>query len=138
MRYFILLVIFAAARVFGAEPPSDYASLKADAEKFYADKSYSKAHELYARARAMSNISSNEARWVAFRSYDTQWRAEASTQSADDTRIEQARSELDKMVRDVSRTEDRNPFRFYSIVDLRRYSVTQMFWNASLKMARMI
>src|SRR5882724_1839599 len=108
MRSSLLLAIFAAAQVFAGEPPPGYSSLKADAEKFYAEKSYSKAHELYARAMDMSNITSNEAHWGWFRNYDTQWRAEASTQSADDTKIEQARAELDKMVRDVKRVEDRD------------------------------
>src|SRR3989442_1468813 len=96
MRYAILLACLFARSVFAAEPPPSYSSLKADAEKFYAEKSFSKAHELYSRAMNMSNITSNEARWVWFRNFDTQWRAEASTQSADDTKIEQARTELDK------------------------------------------
>ncbi len=108
MRYPLLLAIFIAAQVFGAESPQDYSALKADAEKFYAEKSFSKAHELYARAVEMSNISSNDARWVWFRNYDTQWRAAASTQTADDTKLEQARGELEKMVRDVTRVEDRD------------------------------
>ena len=85
-----------------------YETIKADAEKFYAEKSFSKAHELYSRATNISAMSAEEARWVAFRSHDTQWRAAVSTQTSDDTKIEQARAELDKMVRDVKRVEDRD------------------------------
>ena len=48
-----------ALKLFAAAPP-EYESLKAEAEKFYADGSYAKAHELYARAMEMSNITSNQ------------------------------------------------------------------------------
>src|SRR5262245_56832829 len=63
-RYF-LSVLFLLANLAAALSQS-YDSLKTEAEKFYADKSFAKAHELYARMMAMSNISSNDARWVSF------------------------------------------------------------------------
>ena len=88
-----------------AKPFADH---KAEAEKLYAEKSFSQAHELYAQAMEMSNITPNEARWVVFRHYDTQWRAAASTESADDTVLQSARTELEKLVRDVNRTEERD------------------------------
>jgi uncharacterized protein YfaS (alpha-2-macroglobulin family) len=91
-----------------AQGPSDYTALKAEAEKFYAEKSFSKANELYARAREMSNLASNDARWVSFRFHDTQWRAAAGTQTSDDTKLEQARTELEKLVRDVARGENQD------------------------------
>jgi hypothetical protein len=90
-----------------AEPP-EYESLKAEAEKFYADGSYAKAHELYARAMEMSNITSNEARWVFFRNADTQWRAQSGTQTADTTKLDQAREWLEQSLRETKRAEDRD------------------------------
>jgi len=94
--------------LFAAEPPQGYESLKAEAEKFYADKSFSKAHEAYARAMEDAGLSGEAAAWVRFRFYDTQWRSAAATESADDTQLQQARSELTKMVRDKSRSEEQD------------------------------
>ncbi|MCL4789576.1 MAG: alpha-2-macroglobulin, partial [Verrucomicrobia bacterium] len=96
-----------AWNAFSAEPP-EYASLKAEAEKFYADKSFAQAHELYARAMAMSNLTSNEARWVFFRHADTLWRAQAASQSADTTKLDQAREALEQLLRETKRAEDRD------------------------------
>ena len=56
--------------------------LKTEAEKFYAEKSFAKAHELYARAMVMSNLPASEARWVFFRNADTLWRSQLATQTA--------------------------------------------------------
>jgi uncharacterized protein YfaS (alpha-2-macroglobulin family) len=108
MRYALLLAGLFAQTLFAAEAPPEYSALKADAEKLYAEKSFSKAHALYAQAREMSNISSNDARWVSFRFYDTQWRAAAGSQTADETQLQSARTELEKFVRDVNRTEDQD------------------------------
>ena len=91
-----------------AAPTLDYAPLKAEAEKLFAEGSLAKAHELYARASAMSNLTSNEMRWVQFRLADTQWRAEAATQRADTTKLDQAREALEKLVRDVKREAERD------------------------------
>lgn len=96
------------ALTLAAALPPEYESLKADAEKLFADGSFAKAHELHARAMEMSNITSNEARWVSFRKHDTQWRSEASTQRADTTKLDQARVELEKLVRDVQREEEKD------------------------------
>ena len=101
-----LLFTCLAARVFAADAPLNYPQLKADAEKFYADKSFAKAHELYARAMVMSNLSSSEARWVFFRNADTQWRAQAGTQTSDTTKLDQAREWLEQMLRETKRAED--------------------------------
>ncbi len=103
---FVLAGLF-TLKIAAALPP-EYESLKTDAEKFYAEGSFAKAHELYARAMVMSNITSNEARWVWFRNYDTQWRSAAATQNADTTKLDAAREALEKMVRDVKREEDKD------------------------------
>jgi len=101
------LIGLVTLELFAAEPP-EYDSLKAEAEKLYADGSYAKANELYARAMAMSNISSNEARWVFFRHADTQWRSQAATQTADTTKLDQARERLEQLLRETKRAEDRD------------------------------
>ncbi|HEX5220154.1 MAG TPA: hypothetical protein VFZ59_11355, partial [Verrucomicrobiae bacterium] len=104
----ILALTWVAAFCGLAQSPEDYTRLKTEAEKLYAEGSYGKAHELYARAMEMSNISSNEVRWVVFRNYDAQWRSAAATQNADTTRLDAAREALEKMVRDVKREEDKD------------------------------
>ena len=107
LHRFAALAFVAASAALAALPP-EYEKLKADAEKLYADGSFAKANELYSRAREMSNITADEARWVTFRFADTQWRSEAATQRADTTKLDQAREELEKMVRDVKREEEKD------------------------------
>jgi uncharacterized protein YfaS (alpha-2-macroglobulin family) len=85
--------------------PPDYEKQKADAEKFYTDASYAKANEIY-RAVNTTNFSANEARWVAFRLADTQWRSQAVTDNADTTKLDEARAKLEKQIRDLQRTDE--------------------------------
>jgi len=107
-----LLTGFALALALGfqlcAAQLSEFESLKAEAEKFYVEGSFAKAHELYAKAQDSSGISSNDARWVAFRLADTQWRSQAATQTADTTKLDQARETLEKMVRDLQREDEKD------------------------------
>ncbi len=106
------LTRFALALTLGFQlhgaPSPEYESLKTDAEKLYTDGSFAKAHELYARAVAMTNITANETRWVAFRLADTQWRSQAATQTADTTKLDEARTQLWKLVQDVKHDEDKD------------------------------
>jgi len=102
-----LLLLTWQLSLFAAAPPSpDYNALKADAERLFAEKSFAKAREAYAKL-TVTNLPPSEQRWVAFRLADTQWRSEASTQRADTTKLDAARDTLDKMVRDIQRTEDK-------------------------------
>lgn len=107
LRLIAALVFTLGLNCFAALPP-EYERLKADAEKFHTAGSFAQAHELYSRAMLMSNITSNEARWVWFRNFDTQWRSAAATQSADTTKLDEARAELEKLIRDVKREEDKD------------------------------
>jgi uncharacterized protein YfaS (alpha-2-macroglobulin family) len=86
---------------------SDYDKLKADAEKLFAEGSYAQAHELYSQAAAME-LPPNEKRWVTFRVADTLWRAQAATRTADTTKYEKAQRDLEALVRDIQRVEDRD------------------------------
>ena len=84
--------------------PSAYETNKPIAEQFYADGSYAKAHEIYSHVDK-SNLSADETRWVAFRAADTEWRSEAATDQADTTKLDAARSDLDKQIRDLTRED---------------------------------
>src|SRR3954470_9440680 len=61
------------AQVVSAQQPQDYAQLKLQAERLFADASYARANELYGRI-SKTGLSPEELRWVEFRLADTQWR----------------------------------------------------------------
>ncbi len=93
-----------------AEPETaavDYAGLKAQAEAYYAQHSYALARDAYLLATNLAP-SAPERRWTALRIADTRWRAQAGSKTANATAFEQAQRELDALVRDVSRVEDRD------------------------------
>jgi uncharacterized protein YfaS (alpha-2-macroglobulin family) len=77
----------------------DYRQLKAEAERLYNEASYAQSHALYEKAAALKP-SAGEARWVEFRLADTLWRAEAATETADSTKFDRAREQLEELVRD--------------------------------------
>jgi uncharacterized protein YfaS (alpha-2-macroglobulin family) len=109
MKYFA--VVFALLCAVGLATiqaqQSDYETLKAQAEKFYADASYAKAREGYVKARALT-LPPAESRWVAFRLADTLWRSQAATNTSDSTKYDEARQQLEALVRDIQRVEDRD------------------------------
>lgn len=82
-------------------PDSNYETAKATAEKLYADGSYAKAHEVYAKINT-SHLPSEDARWVAFRTADTQWRSEVASNNSDPTKFDQAHADLEKQIRDLT------------------------------------
>ena len=47
-------------------------------------------------------------RWVEFRLADTSWRAQAGTQSADQTPFEQAQKKLEELIRVIEKETDRD------------------------------
>src|ERR1043166_490181 len=81
--------------------PAAHAASKGDPGKLFVEGSYAKANELYARARVRSDLPADEARWVFFRTADTQWRSQAATQTADTTKLEQAREWLEQVLRET-------------------------------------
>ncbi len=85
----------------------EYEKLKAEAEKFYADGSHTKAHEIYLKTGALE-LSKENKRWVDFRVADTMWRSQAGTQTADSTKYDKAQQQLEVLVRDIRRLEDRD------------------------------
>jgi len=94
-----LLVISSLIAAQAQQQPTDYQRLKAEAEKFYAEASYAQAHDLYEKAAALKPPAT-EARWIQFRLADTLWRAQSATETADSTKYDRAREQLEDLTRD--------------------------------------
>ena len=86
---------------------TDYSQLRSTAEAEYAQGSYSRANELYAKVDK-SKLSRAELRWVEFRLADTAWRAQSATQTPDTTRFDQAQKQLTELIRVVEKETDRD------------------------------
>lgn len=119
--FFLALTL---VRPLAAALPPEYTALKAEAEKFYADRSFAKANELYSRAMVMSNITTNEAHWVFFRNADTLWRSQFATESADTTKIDQARAGLEQSLAETKHVEDHDR----TWVEVQE-SLADLFWT---------
>jgi len=96
-------LLFLTIHSWAASP--DFEALKADAEKQYAEGSYALAHETYAKV-PLADLAPTDKRWVEFRLADTQWRSQAGTQTADTTKLDEARHQLEVLIRDITRVED--------------------------------
>ncbi|MGB9178495.1 MAG: alpha-2-macroglobulin family protein [Pyrinomonadaceae bacterium] len=94
-----LLLIITSAAIVNAQQQPGYQQLKAEAEKLYAEASYSQSHDLYEKAAALK-LPTEESRWVQFRLADTLWRAQAASETADSTKYDRAREQLEDLVRD--------------------------------------
>src|SRR5688572_19275195 len=88
-----------------AKPPqsgaSAYDALKREAEQYVAEKSFSRAHELYEQASKLE-LSPAERRWVEFRLADTEWRS-----TDDAARRQKARAALEDILRRSAEHHDR-------------------------------
>ncbi|MDQ2856940.1 MAG: alpha-2-macroglobulin, partial [Acidobacteriota bacterium] len=96
----------------GAKPDApvqqaDYSQLKADAERAYEQGTYSRANEIYAKVNKAA-LTPSEARWVNFRLADTMWRAQAGTETADNTKFEQAQKQLEELIRTNDAVDERD------------------------------
>ncbi len=108
MKKLIAFALLCAASLISVHAQrTDYQSIKSEAERYYSEGSYARAHELYLRADTLK-LDPKDARWVDFRVADTLWRAQAATQTADSTKFDQARTQLESLVRDAKREEDRD------------------------------
>ncbi|HWB19136.1 MAG TPA: MG2 domain-containing protein, partial [Phycisphaerales bacterium] len=109
----MLFVVLCAAGLLRGESPaptrsdSQYESLKDQAEKQYADGNYSRAKSTYENATKLE-LSVTDSRWVTFRIADCQWRADAETQNSDTTQIEEAQRQLENVIREYTKVEDRD------------------------------
>jgi hypothetical protein len=90
------MVLLAIALLVGPAhgSPRDYAAQKEEAERLYAEKSYARAHSLYAESRPPTI---QEERWVAFRLADTRWRMDPEGGS------EEAQRELSSLLESAPR-----------------------------------
>jgi uncharacterized protein YfaS (alpha-2-macroglobulin family) len=124
MRIFLTTtagLLFFTFNSFAASP--DFEELKAEAEKQYADGSYALAHETYAKA-PLAGLSASDKRWIESRLADTQWRSQAATQTSDTTKLDEARRQLEVLIRDITRVEDHD--RVWAEV---HESLADFFWT---------
>src|ERR1044072_3508951 len=96
-----LLLLFNAI----AQQP-DYAQLKTEAETQYAQGSYARANETYARVDK-SKLNAAELRWVEFRLADTSWRAQNGSNTPDNTKIEQGQKQPEELIRAADKPDER-------------------------------
>src|SRR5437762_8495935 len=90
-----------------AAPQGDYLQLRAEAEQAYAQGSYSRAHDLYSRVD-QKNLNETERRWVSFRVADTSWRAQAATETSDNTKFEEAQKQLEELIHTNDKQDERD------------------------------
>jgi uncharacterized protein YfaS (alpha-2-macroglobulin family) len=89
------------------QPAVQYEELKRQAESFYAEGSYQRAHELYEQAEGL-DVAAGEARWVTFRVADTRRRAQAATRTSDSTEFDRAREALLVLINQAQQPEDQD------------------------------
>ena len=105
---FVYLFFLLWQRLFNAPAQqTDYQTLKLDAERAYAQGSYSRAKEIYSRVDQKS-LPPADLRWVQFRLADTAWRAQAGTATADNTTFELAESTLATLIRTHDKEDERD------------------------------
>ncbi|MCH8819973.1 MAG: alpha-2-macroglobulin, partial [Acidobacteria bacterium] len=92
-----LLILFTLFVISAPQSATPYQEVKTQAEQFYAEGSYQRAHELYRQTKDL-DLPASEARWISFRLADTQWRAQAATETYDTTQLEEARRQLEALI----------------------------------------
>ncbi|MBN2496931.1 MAG: alpha-2-macroglobulin [Deltaproteobacteria bacterium] len=104
VSFFFAVALLLAPAALRAQ--AGYDRLQREAERLYARGSYRKAHDLYAKADKMK-LTPPKARWVDFRLADTLWRCQ-SERRADRSKLDQAVSSLDALIREVKRESERD------------------------------
>src|SRR5262245_1270163 len=108
MKTIILSAVVFAFLLFQATAQQpDYAQLRATAEAEYSQKSFARAHDIYARIDK-SKLSAADVRWVEFRLADSSWRAQAATNTSDTTKYEEAQKQLEELIRVADKDVDRD------------------------------
>ncbi len=107
-RVFYFIFIFHTLFVGVAESQkASYSLLKQQGEAYFDQGSFSKAHQVYKKALEF-DLDENDKRWIEFRLADTLWRSEASSKKFDTSILDQSKDQLNKMIRDVRRNEDKD------------------------------
>jgi hypothetical protein len=122
-KAWLFLVLFSLLNFSLSAQEPGFAQLKATAEKLYAERSFSKAHDEYKKAGALE-LSPADKRWVEFRLADTHWRSQAATQNSDTTQLDSARHDLDVLNRDRTRADEHD--RVWAEVE---ESLGDFFWT---------
>ncbi len=104
---FVLALAVCLPTLAFAQQPATYATLRADAERLYAEGSYARAREVYLQAK-IANHPASEDRWIDLRLADTLWRSEAASANSDTTKIDAARDQLQTIVAATKREQDRD------------------------------
>ena len=110
VRTTIVALLICAAEIqmaWSKDSKSDFSNVKARAEKLYKEGSYARVHKLY-ESVDQKQIKSDQLRWVKFRLADTLWRSQAASQSRDTTKLDQARNDLNTLLQEVKREEDKD------------------------------
>lgn len=100
-----LLLVFAFHPAYAQT--MDFQSVKAEAERLYAEGSYELARQRYAQLD-LAKLAPADARWVRFRLADADWRARAATRQADTQALEAARTALEALVKAAAKPADRD------------------------------
>jgi hypothetical protein len=100
-----LIVLYGPGPLRAQQP--GYEQLRAEGERLHAEKSYALAHDAYEKAQKLK-LSPEEARWVRFRLADTLWRAQAGSETPDNTKYDAARKELEAIHAAGEREVDRD------------------------------
>src|SRR6266446_9625124 len=106
ITFLLALLAFLPAPADAPQAPAQYEALKGNAEESYAEKSFHRAHELYAQAGKLE-LPASDRRWVEFRLADTTWRSETASPSADPTVRDKARAALEELIRKSGDDHDR-------------------------------
>ena len=90
---FVFQISNSRSQVVSAQQQPSYAQQKSQAEKLFVDGSYARAHDVYAQI-SKAGLAPEDIRWVDFRLADTEWRAQAATETSDTTKFEEAQKHL--------------------------------------------
>ncbi|MDX1952834.1 MAG: alpha-2-macroglobulin family protein [Verrucomicrobiota bacterium] len=82
------------------------AATKEEADRLFKEQSFAKAHEQYSALLALQP----DNRELIFRAADSLWRADVASNNPDSSKSDEARTILEKLVRDVTRSDDQNAF----------------------------
>src|SRR6185369_4371735 len=133
MKTIISITALTFLLIHSISQPSEFNEIKAAAEKVYAEGSYARANEMYARIdRTKLNLINR--RWVEFRLADSSWRSQAATQTSDSTIIDTAQNQLEELIRVSDKAEDRDLVwaeAHESLGDLFWTRENQMNWGAA-------
>lgn len=109
MRILILSMLLVLAGL-GTGTGAEFESINPEAEKLYAEGSYARARELYAKIDR-AKLTPAEKRWIEFRLADTLWRAVGS-ENADDEEsqaaVEPAQKALQALIHGRERVEEQD------------------------------